>query len=164
MAEILRKNHVLSPPVPVSDIASGEGIHLRLAPTAMNISGALIRSQDGRVLIALNDAHHANRQRFTIAHELGHFFLDHTGLGTHVDADFTINLRSEVSSEASDSKEIQANAFAAELLMPKSFVLQDIVEFLPIDSGSVKKLARRYGVSEQAMTIRLANLGFVSPL
>jgi Zn-dependent peptidase ImmA (M78 family) len=163
VAKILRRHNVLRPPVPVGDLAYAEGIDVRLAPTAMNISGALIRSSNGKVLIALNDAHHANRQRFTIAHELGHFFLEHNGLGTHIDADFTINLRNEVSAEATDSNEIHANAFAAELLMPKTFILRDICDFLPLDAAAIAKLARRYGVSEQAMTIRLVNLGFVSP-
>jgi len=160
---ILRKNHVFRPPVPVDVIAVQEGIELRQAPTAMNISGALIRSQDGKVCIALNDAHHSNRQRFTIAHELGHFFLSHSGIGTHVDADFTINLRDQTSSEATDVNEIQANSFAAELLMPKSLILKDVCDFLPIDALAVRKLSRKYEVSEQAMAIRLTNLGFISP-
>jgi Zn-dependent peptidase ImmA (M78 family) len=74
------------------------------------------------------------------------------------------------SSEASDIDEIEANSFAANLLMPKEFLLKD----LRLQAGSngevelskdqLSALARKYQVSETAMNFRLINLGFISPI
>jgi Zn-dependent peptidase ImmA (M78 family) len=160
--QLLQSNHILRPPVPVALIANNAGILIREAPTGTNISGALIRT-GGIVYIAVNNAHHSNRQRFTIAHELAHFYLEHVAADVHVDGDFTIK-RDEKSSTATDEYEILANQFAASLLMPSHFIVRDVTELLPIDQEKVKRLSRKYQVSEQAMTIRLTNLGFLSPM
>lgn len=163
IVELLRKNHITKPPVDVERIAAAENVEIRQAPTGTNISGALVRS-GGLVFIAVNNAQHHNRQRFTIAHELAHYFLDHPGQDVHVDGDFTVNLRYRSSyDDAQDIHEIQANQFAASLLMPKDFLIKDVLSEFPLDEEKVRKLARRYHVSEQAMTIRLVGLGFVSP-
>src|SRR6185437_14246445 len=146
--EVLEKNHVVRPPVPVELIAQAEGIEVREAPTGTNISGALVRSR-GAVFIAVNNAHHPNRRRFTVAHELAHHFLRHSGTDYHVDGDFTINLRDQSSSEGTNLNEIQANRFASALLMPKKFLFKDLPDLLPLDEEKVRKLARRYQVSEQ---------------
>jgi Zn-dependent peptidase ImmA (M78 family) len=159
--ELLSSNNVVRPPVPVALIANNAGIFIREAPTGTNISGALIRS-GGFVYIAVNNAHHANRQRFTIAHELAHYYLEHIGTDVHVDGDFTIK-RDEKSSTATDDNEILANQFAAQLLMPTQFLVRDVTDLMPLDQEKIKRLGRKYQVSEQAMTIRLTNLGFLSP-
>jgi Zn-dependent peptidase ImmA (M78 family) len=61
---------------------------------------------------------------------------------------------------ATDISEVEANQFAAELLMPLKFLLRDLPE-IRIDFESDEKiasLAKRYGVSAQAMAYRIANL------
>jgi Zn-dependent peptidase ImmA (M78 family) len=84
-------------------------------------------------------------------------------------ADRTLKLRDAQSSQGSAFEEIEANQFAAELLMPRDLVLKalggQVIEYEPdasSDSGSfkqlVKDLAKRFRVSEQAMTIRLSSL------
>jgi Zn-dependent peptidase ImmA (M78 family) len=161
--ELLQKNHISKPPVDVEKIAAVENLEIRLAPTGTNISGALVRSGD-TTFIAINNAQHSNRQRFTIAHELAHYYLDHPGEDLHVDGDFTVNLRYRSSTDdARDAHEVEANRFAAALLMPQEFLTRDMFADYPLDEEKVKKLARKYQVSEQAMTIRLVGLGFVSP-
>ena len=63
-----------------------------------------------------------------------------------------------------DGQEIEANAFAAELLMPES-ILRDLVGRQPIDvfdDAAVRRLASRFEVSPQALTIRLSRLGLVT--
>ena len=77
-----------------------------------------------------------------------------------MNTNFRINLRSPESSTAEDIEEIEANAFAASLLMPEDFLKEDLANFvLDIDDPQqVQRLARRYEVSAQAMTIRLMNL------
>jgi Zn-dependent peptidase ImmA (M78 family) len=61
---------------------------------------------------------------------------------------------------AIDHEEIEANRFAAELLMPKDLLEADLDKFeIDIeDAETIQHMARRYGVSEQAMTLRIVNL------
>ncbi|USK87293.1 ImmA/IrrE family metallo-endopeptidase [Peribacillus asahii] len=51
--------------------------------------------------ISVNKNHSRQRQRFTIAHELGHFLL-HKGTAIHVDRNFRVNFRNGASSQATD--------------------------------------------------------------
>jgi Zn-dependent peptidase ImmA (M78 family) len=68
--------------------------------------------------------------------------------------------RNHVSSEAIDPKEIEANRFAAALLMPVPFLEKSLkARRLPLRESGIQELAREYGVSAQAMNYRLANLG-----
>ncbi|HLX35657.1 MAG TPA: ImmA/IrrE family metallo-endopeptidase [Candidatus Limnocylindrales bacterium] len=145
-------------PVAVERIARAEGvavIHQRLND-GEDISGFYLR--DGtEAIIGVNAAHHPLRQRFTVAHELGHAVLDRSD-GMHIDRAF--KLRNSTSALAIDPDEVAANAFAAELLMPEDEVRQAVGEGLDItDDRVVKDLARRFGVSQQAFAYRLANLG-----
>jgi Zn-dependent peptidase ImmA (M78 family) len=62
-----------------------------------------------------------------------------------------------------DAKEIEANQFAASLLMPAKLVRAHAARFGkgPLLEDEVRHLAREFEVSEQAMTIRLTNLGLI---
>jgi Zn-dependent peptidase ImmA (M78 family) len=69
-----------------------------------------------------------------------------------------------MSSEGTSQQEIEANAFAAALLMPEA-ELKRLLDDHPVDAFdemSVRRLAARLGVSAQALTIRLTRLGLVS--
>jgi Zn-dependent peptidase ImmA (M78 family) len=155
---LLKQNRIHKPPVPVEKIAAGLGLDVRNAPLDGDLSGVLVRN-DGEVYIGVNSLHHMNRRRFTIAHELGHFAL-HRGIRMHVDRDFRVNWRDDDSSKAVDPEEMEANRFAAELLMPTHLLLKDIEGLKRFDQRTVDLLARRYRVSPQAMRIRLSNFGF----
>ena len=82
----------------------------------------------------------------------------------HIDHHYRILLRSERSSQAIDPEEIEANTFAAELLMPQAMLEKDIGEQAIDyeDDEMIRTLARRYKVSLQAMIFRLTNLGFTA--
>lgn len=162
VSKILRDNEIARPPVPVEKIAERYGIEVRYEPAEDELSGALIRKPD-EVVIGVNASHHPNRQRFTIAHEIAHFLL-HRGIDMHVDQDFRINLRDQRHSDAVRSEEIEANRFAAELLMPREFIAQDTRRLQAIDEEAKRRLANRYRVSKHAMELRLANLGLDSPI
>lgn len=105
----------------------------------------------GQALIAFNPNDAWVRQRFTIAHELGHKELGH-GPGLR-DNNWTF------SGSVQDWKEREANAFAAELLMPRDVVRWLIVER---DETNIGRMSRELGVSEAAMRYRLINLGYLS--
>jgi Zn-dependent peptidase ImmA (M78 family) len=163
--ELLRDNRVTEPPVDVEGIAKSLPIRVRRSAfDGEEISGFIYRDHAG-ALIGVNKKHHSNRQRFTIAHEIGHYFLHKAGFEkAHIDRTFVVRLRNEVSSEGTDVAEIEANAFAAHLLMPEVFLHRDLVQlemFDVEDEDSVRRLARRYGVSTQALLIRLTSLGYI---
>ena len=129
------------------------------------ISGALVPVKDGQWLILVNEDHAPTRKRFTIAHELGHLLL-HGFKSVHADRAF--KFRDAQSSEGSAAEEIEANQFAAELLMPRRRLLDaaqaTLLEYAPADDDDpafdqlVIQLSRQFEVSRQAMAIRLSSL------
>lgn len=94
--------------------------------------------------IYVNAAHHTNRIRFTIAHEIGHFILHrHSHRGTIKDDQFYRAL--------SNPLEAEANRMAADILMP-SHLVNDLISQGVTDLAD---LASHLQVSKQAMAIRL---------
>jgi len=162
MAEkLLHSAGVHEPPIPVERLARHCGTRLRYEPFAGELSGMLFRQGDD-VIIGINALHAKTRQRFTIAHELGHLMLEHDE-AIFVDRGFHVLLRNERSSQATDHVEIEANTFAAALLMPVIMLKRDLrgqtVDYE--DDALIRRLADRYKVSTQAMTFRLINAGFI---
>ena len=158
--QLLRRCDISSPPVPVDVIAKSLGATLRFAPFDGELAGMLVRDEDNdRVVIGVNSLHHLHRQRFTIAHECGHLRL-HQGKRVHIDRTFRVNRRDGMSSQAIDPEEIEANRFAAELLMPFKMIIEDLTERdLDVeDESELKVLADRYQVSLQALTFRITNV------
>lgn len=162
---LLRDLGIESPPVEVEAVAESLGAVIRRESTDTEISGALYRLDTGPV-IGVNEAHPAVRQRFTIAHELGHLMLHEQPV--FVDRHYIAPpvrsrpsyLRDTKSSQAVDSLEIEANKFAAALLMPPQMIRKAIYGIpIPIAINCVSTLAKDFGVSEQAMGYRLVNLG-----
>ena len=144
-------------------IAKSLGAKVRYAPFEGELAGMLIRDDDGKgVVIGVNSLHHPNRRRFTIAHECGHLRL-HDGKRVYVDrSPLRVNLRDELSSRATDYREIEANRFAAELLVPYPMIMEDLrASALDIeDEAALRKLAERYRVSPQALTLRLRSVSW----
>ena len=162
--KLLTENKIRLAPVPVGDIAETLGIEVQLESTDDELSGFLYRDRKKKLaVIGVNADHHPNRRNFTTAHELGHFLL-HDFNKIHVDRQFKVWLRSEASSQGTDIEEMEANLFAAELLMPDRFLRKDVEQigaFDALDEDILKDLAEKYGVSTQAMTFRLAYLGYL---
>ena len=158
--ELLEAVAITGPPVPIAAIAESLGATVRYAPFQGELAGMLIRDDAQRgTVIGVNSLHHSNRQRFTIAHECGHLRL-HKGRQSYVDRSFRVNRRDEVSSQATDAEEIEANRFAAELLMPYEMIKEDLRTYRPDieDEDELRELADRYGVSLQALTLRIRNV------
>jgi Zn-dependent peptidase ImmA (M78 family) len=155
--KILETHSVRSIPVPIEEIAQKENIFIGVAE-AKDISGVLLR-KEGVAFIALNSKEPSVRQRFTLAHELGHYFL-HQNKNTFIE--YRDNKEQENGKQKiiRGPKEIEANKFAAALLMPKKFLVRDVSELAPtgVTEAHVTFLANKYGVSEKAMTYRLMNL------
>jgi Zn-dependent peptidase ImmA (M78 family) len=149
-------------PVDVEAIARAQGLSVRAESLEESTSGMLV-IKDGGGVIAVNQAHHRNRQRFSVAHELGHYVLHRNSAKVFIDA-VPVFYRDEVAADGTHLQEIQANAFAAELLMPESTV-REMYQRQPVDphdEAAVKRMAARFEVSAQALTLRLAKLGLVA--
>lgn len=169
--ELLITNKIHSAAVDIEKIARKLQIQIikQDAAADSDISGFLLRDFDNKkALIGVNGSHPLNRQRFTIAHEIGHYFL-HNYEGVHFDGKNTglqMLLRNGKSSEGTSVEEREANFFAAELLMPEMLLEKDIakidgVYLLDEDDESIKNLASEYQVSVRALTYRLSYLGYI---
>jgi Zn-dependent peptidase ImmA (M78 family) len=160
---LLADNGVTEAPVPLPQIAQACGARIVVDSLQGDLSGFLYRDKN-KAVIGVNTHHAPARQNFTIAHELGHFLL-HEQEKLHVDHEFRVRLRNDVSSKGTDEAEREANHFAAALLMPKTFLEKDLKdeEYVDLfDEGFLYNLARKYGVSTQALVNRLKNLGYLA--
>jgi len=150
-------------PVPVEDVAKHLGLRVISMDLEEDVSGLLITKPDMSCIV-IRKSDGVSRQRFSIAHEVGHFVLRHqfeAGQHVHVDRGFRVSHRDKRSSSGTDLREIEANQFAAALLMPSS-IMEDTIKALgseDLSDEDVTNLAQQFNVSEQAMTIRLSVLG-----
>lgn len=108
----------------------------------------------GQLYLGVNELHPETRQRFTIAHEIGHHILHSDDILHRDDKEIDrVYFRSEVQSR----EETEANFFAAELLMPEVLIdkcIENGIEY-------VDDLAAYFKVSDDAMRYRLINLGYL---
>lgn len=149
-------------PVPIDKIAKSLGAKVRFSPFDDELSG-FVYIKDGVPIIGVNSLHHPNRQRFTIAHEVAHLQLhrDYITGEVHVDKTFSETLKRDGSSATgTEALEIEANQFAAALLMP-SFMLEELLNESPIDiedEDSLGDWARKFRVSKAALQYRIRNV------
>lgn len=162
--KILRSSSSYRPPIAIDRVAK----HLNLLTMGIGIedeiSGLLV-IENKRAVIGYNSSHASVRQRFTVAHEIGHYVL-HVKELTHsrlfIDK-YVVYRRDDDSSKGNDQEEVEANAFAAALLMPERLV-RDLIRRYDLDlddEDAVADLARRFNVSTSAMSNRLVNLGLL---
>jgi Zn-dependent peptidase ImmA (M78 family) len=152
---------VAAPPVAVDRIAKSLGIQVRYAPFDEPLSG-ISCIKDGIAIIGVNSLHIPPRQRFTLAHELAHIQLHRTLLENQVHVD-TGTLRLSIPMKAFapitgvGEMEIEANAFASELLMPHSLLHAALTGRAGDleDDEMIETLARRFRVTEAALRFRL---------
>lgn len=160
---ILKEANITQPPVPIEELARSLGVQVQCGVLPDELSGLLYRKDSRKKpIIGVNSAHAKVRQRFTIAHELGHMILHDEPV--HVDRGFSVKFRDARSSTAEHRAEIEANQFAAEILMPTQLIRNEIKK-KSIDMGDddlLHVLANRFQVSVQAMVFRLINLGYIS--
>jgi Zn-dependent peptidase ImmA (M78 family) len=163
-AEALLKGYS-EPPIPVQAVAAALGLEVEAADLGEDVSGVLVVGADHGV-IGVNEAHPFVRQRFTIAHECGHFVLHRSHGSLFIDKKYRAFFRDERSEQGIDAQERVANAFAAALLMPEAIVRRAAKRYafeLGDEDGPITELARLFQVSTQAMTFRLVNLGILGP-
>lgn len=140
------ENGVLRLPVDPAHIANQMGLTVAPLPKdRTHLSGEIDQNQ-----ILFNDNEPEVRRRFTIAHELGHFVLQHGHAFRDPNRNFSIGIY--------DPREVAANKFAVELLMPEIAVRHFVEKEKEYDA---QVLADRFGVSLTALRFRLENLGLI---
>jgi Zn-dependent peptidase ImmA (M78 family) len=154
-----------SPAVSVREIAKRLGLAIVATALGEGVSGVLV-TEGGRSFIGINEDDHDNRKRFTIAHELGHYVLQHRREAVHVDREPTVSFRAVAFRTArtapGDPKEVEANQFAACLLMPAKWIRREADRLGGvITDAQIDAFAARFKVSSAAMTIRLQVLGLL---
>jgi Zn-dependent peptidase ImmA (M78 family) len=140
-------------PVDIEGFARELGVKIIKADMEDAISGEIIKSDDGDYVIRVNANHPATRQRFTIAHELGHYILHKNLLGKGVNdnkAYRTTQQSKFFNPNIGSYQETEANRFAASLLMPGDLVISEMAK-----DFSVEQLAEKFKVSKLAMEIRV---------
>lgn len=160
-----------------SEIMLAEGIKFKEIPSISNdFVGALTKGNNNQVYIMINKTiDNLGRKNFTIAHELGHYFLQHQ---LHQNSVFCNTNDIIEEGHQQNPIEREANYFASCLLMPEDkikpaflIILENrsrkkIKDFLLVRNDYTfgvwllirDELTKRYGVSEAALRYRLQHL------
>jgi len=153
------KYSVNSIPVDVRTILKDKGIVVKEIYLPDDISGVL-DTREQKPLVLINLSHSENRQRFSMAHELGHFLLQSSFSGVHMDK--ATYFRSNLSAEGTDIDEKKANRFAAELLIPTDILLAKLQLYPDLidsnDDTPIQNLAKEFKVSSAALMFKLSGV------
>jgi Zn-dependent peptidase ImmA (M78 family) len=161
--EVLRKSNAFIAPIPIKSIIKDLDIILSPYDLGKDVSGVLV-IDGNKCKIGYNSTESHVRQRFTLAHELGHFIL-HRNKEQEVFVDNVSYMfrKSDAKTSKGYKIEKEANQFAAAILMPKGLI-EDQIESLNDNSLSdhdlICELSKIFKVSQIAMTYRLNNLGY----
>lgn len=141
--------HWDSTPVPIEAIIAEIGLPLVYEPLDDNVSGYIERA-NGSYKIVVNSNHARTRQRFTAAHELGHYIFHRDLLGEGVGDNRAYRTEGTrlVNANIRPVHERQANSFAANVLMPRHRLAN-------VGTLSTATLAQMFEASPESMRIRL---------
>jgi hypothetical protein len=149
------------PPVPVDDIVRRKGLAFEQRDGfPPGVFGALFRSGNAFGIVVSAACPTEGHRRFTVAHELGHYHMpDHVdrlfASGAELVPSMTGHYRSQ-----KDPLEVEADAFASELLMPSRFV-KPLVQRLGSGFSAIHSLAGRFEASLSAAAIRYSQVATV---
>lgn len=148
----------VAPAPSIIEILEHEGVKIMLCtfPPSSHVSGCYLFSHELGPCVVINGREIATRQRFTAAHEYGHFLMNRTGTGGAV-----CDTR-----HRSEHSEIRANSFAAAFLLPSDGVEAILREHGAIQGGvhaeHVIHITHHFGVSYAAALWRLLNLRWIT--
>lgn len=146
--ETIEKYTSQATPVNLEPLIRELGIELdKKADLPGDIAGQIERLPNGSFKISVNTDDHYFRQRFTMAHELAHFIFHKDLIGDGITDN---RLYRSTNPQITEAHEVEANKFAASLLMPLRHIMRDYEEM-----GDVAKVANKWKVSPKAMRIKL---------
>jgi Zn-dependent peptidase ImmA (M78 family) len=136
-------------PVNISAMINELGIDLKAENLGKEISGLIQRIRDNksedRYVITVNSEHSKSRQRFTMAHELAHYFLHRIYIGDGILEDALYR------SKLSNVKEREANIMAARILTPRDLVIKLMSKY----KNDYSHVAKALEVSQEMLRITL---------
>lgn len=139
-SKLLEDCQIINTPVRLSAVLKHIGLDaIKADPKMIDVTkiSAFIDLDEKFIVYSDNDP--TVRKRFSVAHEIGHYLLNHTT------TNHALNLNS------TDPTETEANIFAAELLMPYEWLKKDMSW-----NSTIPNLAQKYWVSQEAMGWRLS--------
>ena len=142
---VLESKWDMSIPVNSIEIANKLGLKVFLSSDTGENSGYYNQRKQE---ITIREGEPTSRQRFSVAHELGHAVLGH-GSSPRRTKPYT--------QSSYIRKEMEANIFAAELIMPRD-AIKALVE---VRGLGFEELCKKFDVSRKAMEIRLQQLGYI---
>jgi len=154
--EKLIKEHQKMAPVKVVSLATDLGLKVYKTSSFDDDTSGMIRRDeekggDSGFAIYVNSRHPRTRRRFTIAHEIAHFILHESLIGDGIVEDALLR-----AGGLSNSIERQANAMAADILMPWHLVSAAQEQ----GKERIAELAAHFQVSRDAMSIRLLGISY----
>ena len=158
--EMARNLHKLmrasEPPVDINEVARLRTLLIVRVDLESKLSGTLYPEK--REIIVNTRGRSIERQRFTIAHEIGHWEFHHWQSGDLPEDTLGYSgiYEGDGSSEGRSAMEKEANVFAAELLMPSNWIRR---LSKPLRDGAPQELASLYQVSKEAMFYQLMRCG-----
>ena len=158
VCESLWLDHKLKPGFEIKKLIKDLGLAYVEKAFEGDISG-LLKITDEKSVICINRDEHPNRKRFSAAHELGHYFL-HSAKALNIDKNIITFNRDANSQTGEVIEEVEANFFAASLLMPLGEITKSI-NFKKSFDFNVDFLAKEFKVSTISMSIRLSKLGYL---
>ena len=169
--DLLERASSYEVPVNLAKVAKFLDITVHFDTLEDKVSGVLIVRESARHAL-INALHHSNRQRFSLAHEIGHLVLhDSGGDRLFIDTNMRVYQRvggsmdeayNQANSTTKPHEEREANQFASAVLMPAELIRRAAFDLDLSEETDVAYLARLFGVSDQAMAIRLQQLGVVN--
>ena len=150
---VVREHCVGALPVDPSALARNLGIQVKAKPKhARGVSGMLLRVDNTFGIVYATHINNIGFQNFSVAHELGHYFLP-----GHIDAVFADGNvhKSHAGFLSGDRYEMEADHFAASLLMPRS-LFTDAMQAAGDGLPAIERLAEECRTSLTATAIRYA--------
>ena len=138
-------------PIVINDVVRHlkKSYDLHVIPWNFGKDTSGIQTSEGEIkFISYNKNQHVHRQRFTVAHEIGHLLLGHTNINYDHDLYST------------KPEDIEADQFAAELLIPLQMIKGDVRD----GCNNIPLLAKKYNVSEEVVWLRLKSCGLINKL
>lgn len=146
--KVLADSKIKAPPVDVLQILTAHGIGYEEVEDFPDTVDALFIEDGMKVYAAVNAKQHLHRRRFSVAHELGHYFLHRQGMPEdtvtidHPPADAT-----DIATKS--LAEIEADLFAGELLVPLELLKPCLAE-------GISELSKLFLVSEHVVSIAIS--------
>lgn len=152
-AAILKEIGIHSPvDIDLKLVAFHLGAQVKAIPLN-DCEGYIIGTND-RAIISINSNASETRQRFSLGHEIGHWVNDRGKNLTYRCDSNDMNIQSGPSNNFRAQKEIRANKFASQLLMPKH-ILEKHLRLDEVNWAQVIHIADTFNVSYTAAAIRL---------